>query len=217
MPTDQLLPIDQIIKQSRKAGLTFGPGDPKIHLAYLTKLRLLPQTIRRKVAGEICGCYPESVIHTLKLIEELKDKGLTYSQIRFRLQNETRSSTNLIDPKPVMATEILENYPSPSGPLSRSPYPLLLSNSNNIAFLLIGLFLGFLIAGANKSTLLSFPTASRPLTIADNTYHLNSDSSELVTLTSHSPTSQGPIYLIAIPNQNLDKLGKVDINTVNSN
>lgn len=68
-----LLPISQVTKITET---------DKVHLAYLTKLRILPQTIRRKINGAIHGCYPESVIPLIKRVEELKSQGLTYSQIK---------------------------------------------------------------------------------------------------------------------------------------
>ncbi len=72
-------------------GVDFGFGDPKIHLAYLTKLRLLPQAIRRKIGNTITGCYPESVVDNLKRIESLKNKGLSYSQIRLQMERPAYS------------------------------------------------------------------------------------------------------------------------------
>lgn len=84
---ENLLTIDKIIKKARLMGASFGHGDPKVHLAYLTKLRILPQSIRRKVQGKIQGCYPESVVSTILKAEELKNSGLTYSQVRWQLTN----------------------------------------------------------------------------------------------------------------------------------
>ncbi len=77
MLSDQLIPIRQIIKLS---------GTDKTHLSYLAKLHLIPSAIRRKLSdGKISGCYPESVVGTLQKIEDLKNQGLNYSQIKAQL------------------------------------------------------------------------------------------------------------------------------------
>lgn len=68
-------------------GANFGFGDPKTHLAYLTKLHLLPQTVRRKIGTEIAGCYPDYVADLLLRIESLRASGLTYPQIKYKLEN----------------------------------------------------------------------------------------------------------------------------------
>ena len=112
-----LLPIGQIAKATRT---------DRVHLAYLTKLRLIPQTIRRKINDKITGCYPDSVIPLIRRVEELKDRGLTYSQIKFQLQPE------IIQPNFAQAPTYQ--------PVSAS------HNSNAFAFLIIGLLIGYLLA-----------------------------------------------------------------------
>lgn len=157
-----LLPISQIVEKARVAGVTFGFGNPKTHLAYLTKLRLLPQAVRRKINQEIEGCYPEEVVSKVKQIEELKKQGLTYREIRFYLQALPAFS-----------------HQATSG----------------VVFLLIGLFLGYLLAiSAPAAVKMQIPTA--PLAAS-----------------AQSPTDQS-IYLIAVPSPSLYKLGKLDINSL---
>lgn len=158
-----LLPISQIVEKATAAGVTFGFGDPKTHLAYLTKLRLLPQAVRRKINQEIEGCYPEEVISQMRKIEELKKQGLTYREIRFYLQTLPAVSSHQATP--------------------------------GVVFLLIGLFLGYLLAiSAPAAAKMQTPTA--PLAA-----------------TAQSPADQS-IYLIAVPNPHLYKLGKLDINSI---
>lgn len=164
-----LLPIGQIIKAAKTAGVTFGHGDPKLHLAYLTKLRLLPQTIRRKIGDGISGCYPEYVVPLLAHIEDLRNKGLSYSQIKFQLDN---------------------------------PQPKIQALYNPLAFLIIGLILGFLLATNNNS----YKQNSQPLGQSINTLPDN-----LVKTVQASNSASDPIYLIAIPQQNLYKLGQTNI------
>ena len=168
MPTN-LLPIDQIVKKARQSGTALGHGDPKIHLAYLTKLKLLPQAIRRKIGEKIQGCYPDYILPLLSKIENLRSKGLSYSQIRFQL-NENQT---LVTPQ--YAT----------------------SNNQSLAFLIIGLILGFLLATTNANP--SYKPAEIPTT-------------DFQKVVSNQNSSSDPIYLLAIPNQNLYKLGKININ-----
>ena len=88
---DKLFPINQIIKTAKANGINFGAADPKTRLAYLTKLRLLPQAIRRKVGSQVSGYYPVDVVDRLSRIERLKDAGLTYPQIRYELAKATEN------------------------------------------------------------------------------------------------------------------------------
>lgn len=142
-----LLPISQVAKLART---------DKIHLAYLTKLRLIPQTIRRKVDGKISGCYPLEVIDKLQKIEVLKNKGLSYPQIKWELEQ----------PKPAFNF----NW-----------------NVSPLAFLFIGLILGYLLSGGNKSS--AVPSA----------------------VAGDLPKE---IYLLTVPDQNLYKIGKINLKNV---
>lgn len=172
-----LLSIDQIIKRARDQGAYLGHGNPKVHLAYLTKLKLLPQTIRRKtrlpdgqVGDKIQGCYPDYILPLLSQIENLRAKGLTYPQIRYQL-NENQA---VVTPQ-----------------ASISP-------NQNLTFLAIGLVLGFLLASTQGNP------EFQPLKVTAT------NSPDVVF--SQNLTSSDPIYLIAIPDQNLYKLGKININ-----
>ncbi len=153
-----LVPISQVVKAAQT---------DKVHLAYLTKLRLLPQTIRRKIGDHIEGCYPESVIPLLSKIENLKNAGLTYSQIKFQLRDE----------------------PTPA-------YAVAQPQSSPLVFLFIGLILGYLLA------------ASRPVSPQPSTAIAVSPLDE----TSKAMLPDNPIYLIAVPKQNLYHLGTTNIN-----
>lgn len=171
---NNLLTIDEIISKAKKMGSSLGHGDPKVHLAYLTKLRLLPQSIRKKVGNTIIGCYPEAVISQIKKIEELKASGLTYSQIRFQLNKPS----------------IEQNFAFSQRPQLFAP------NYNSLSFLIIGLILGFLLATHNNQPL------------AQN---IAVPSEHLVKTVEATSSSSDPIYLIAIPEQNLYKLGQTNI------
>lgn len=166
---DSLLPINQIAKLAKT---------DKIHLAYMTKLRLIPQTIRRKVNGKITGCYPESVIQELTQIEELKNHGLTYSQIRYQLDSRQNDG-------PVATTT--PNFA--------------------IAFLVVGLILGYLLANGNNLNMSSTNVAAKNVTLP-----AESDYQKVLRLAGNQNTNNQPIYVIAVPNQNIDRLGKVNFN-----
>ena len=168
MSSDQLIPINQIAKLA---------GTDKIHLAYLTKLRLIPQTIRRKIGNKITGCYPENVISLIPKIEELKNMGLTYSQIRYEL-NEI--------PKQAMA---------PGGVQHDTSFQY--SHSNSLAFLVIGLVLGYILFALNGI----------------NNSNTNTSLAVKNVQAAEVPQDQ-PIYLLAIPNKNLYKLGQMDLTSL---
>ncbi len=200
-----LATIDQIIDNARQAGATFGHGDPKTHLAYLTKLRLLPQTVRRKIGDRIIGCYPPSVVNQLLNIEGLKSQGLTYSQIKYQL-----ATTN----------EVQVFNPIPS-PLPHYSSPALSQSGNAVAFLIVGLFLGFLTATINSNHLATQTQASattQATALPTTQPSLDSSSQNLVRLVTNGQTeSADTVYIIALPQQNLDKLGKININYLNRN
>lgn len=168
MSSEQLIPIDQIVKLS---------GIDKIHLAYLSKLHLIPSAIRRKLAnGKIAGCYPESVVATVQKIEDLKNRGFSYSQIRAQLAL-VNSTTQVQANKFNLALAF-------SGPV----------------FLIIGVILGYLLAGNNNKQ----PVMA---TLSENDYQkvlkvapVNHDNQE--------------IYVISVPNQGLYKLGKMDLTSL---
>lgn len=161
-----LVPISQIVKATKT---------DKIHLAYLTKLRLLPQTIRRKINDRIEGCYPEYVIPLLAKIEDFKNAGLTYSQIKFQLRGEPVPAYSITPPQ----------------------------SSSSVAFLIVGLILGYLLASRGSQQQLSTATSIAPL---DET------SKTMLKVVSQRPTENDPIYLIAVPKQNLYHLGTTNIN-----
>lgn len=194
MLSDQLISINDLIKRARQAGVTFGFGDPRVHLAYLTKLRLLPQAVRRKVNGKITGCYPEAVLPLLQSIEELKNKGLTYAQIRYKLQN-SESEASYLAPAAV---------PLPSFQAARAYYPQAGQTApTTIAFLIVGLILGYILASLNglnnSKTNQSLAAASLP------------SETQNVAVSARVQNPNQPIYLIALPNENLYKLGQMPL------
>ncbi|MBI4100096.1 hypothetical protein HY440_03745 [Candidatus Microgenomates bacterium] len=172
-----LVPISQIAKAAQT---------DKIHLAYLTKLRLLPQTIRRKVSGKIQGCYPDSVVAMIRRIENLKDQGLTYSQIRFQLA------------QPEPAVEKLSPLPA---------YLPVASQTSPLALLIVGLLLGYLLAVSKP------PTALPAAALAQaGVSPLDENSKVMVKVLTNSEPLAERLYVIAVPSQNFYKMGQTNIN-----
>lgn len=203
---EQLLPIPEIIRSAKKIGAAFGHGDPKIHLAYLTKLRLLPQTVRRKIGTEIVGCYPTSVISQIKQIEDLKSTGRTYSQIRSIFASQTIDSGFSQTPKHCENA----SFTLPSFGNSANFVP----HSNSLVFLIIGLILGYLlsISSVSQSKLSLFQNRAD---LTDNSIEslktLDTQSSQMIQIQGSSNGQNQPIYLIAVPKQNFEKLGTTNI------
>jgi DNA-binding transcriptional MerR regulator len=194
---DNLLPINQIAKLT---------GTNKIHLAYMTKLRLIPQTIRRKVNGKITGCYPESVIKQLRQIEELKSKGLTYSQIKYELESDCHPE--LVSGPLSLSENPFRHAPEMLKQVQHDNYPVIPNFA--LAFLIVGLILGYLLAGFN-----SFNMNTSPLQLAAAkavTLPAESDYQKVLRLTGNQSSDTQPIYVIAAPSQNIDRLGKVNFN-----
>ena len=161
MLPEQLVPINQITKQFRV---------DKTRLAYLAKLHLIPPAIRRKLAnGQIAGCYPESVIATVKRVEQLKKEGFSYCQIKAQLSiiNST--------------TQVQANK-----------FNLALAFSAPV-FLLFGILVGFILAGANKPV--------SPVILAKSDY-------QKILKAEPSGQTDQLIYIISTPTQSLDKLGQ---------
>jgi len=131
----QLISLSQILAAARHQEINLGKGNPEEHIFYLAKRGLVPKATRKRVKGKVEGYYPAWILDQLRKIAGLKSKGISYSQMKLYLQSE-------------------ENH-------SPSPRALTLPlTSNNLAILVIGLILGYLLAqnsaspSTNKTTLL---------------------------------------------------------------
>lgn len=210
----QLASIPDIIKSAKKIGVTFGHGDPRTHLAYLSKLRLLPQAIRRKINGSdhVVGCYPETVVPLLKKIEELKEAGLTYSQIRYKLSENNLSLPALSENEyagPSVSTPI---YNQAFAYQQRSySYP------TTLAFLIIGLFLGYIVSMLNsQQTNMQNPLAVKPVQAEETHSTIDPMSSDMIRIIESSKEEDGnqsQIYVISVPRgEHFSKLEQTNIN-----
>lgn len=204
--SQKLITTDNLIERAKNRGINFGKGSPKIHLSYLSSLGIIPPAQKRKVGNRITGCYDEQILNALEKIEGWKNAGLTYSQIKVRLETES-----LAGEKPL---ENLKNYVATSaGSYVRS------TSAHNLLFLLIGLFLGYLLAftGVNhQNQLTSEKLSARPnsLITTNASSPVDDSTSQVLTIVnteSGKNTNVEPIYLIAVPKQNLEKLGKTTI------
>jgi len=79
MKRNELLTLNKIIKLAKKEGVDFGKGQPYNRLRYYTKLNWIPHMERK--GKNVQGHYPFWVINRLKVIQDLRDKGLTNDQI----------------------------------------------------------------------------------------------------------------------------------------
>lgn len=188
-----LISIDELIATAQDLKISLGAGNAKVHLAYLTSIGLLPKTTKRKVNGEIIGCYPQSVIEKLQQINDLKKQGLSYSQMKLVISNPNQVSSFPLQ------------YSSPH--LTLSPV-----NFSGLAFLIVGLILGYLLAFQNFAK--SGPSVPS-FKSADISDLPGGNKIKLSTITNSSDNQ--PVYLIVLPKQNLDNLGKIDINSLNKN
>lgn len=204
--SQKLITTDSLIERAKNRGINFGKGSPKIHLSYLSSLGIIPSALKRKVGNRITGCYDERTLNTLEKIEGWKNAGLTYSQIKVRLETES-----LVEEKPL---ENLKNYVATSaGTYVRS------TSAHNLLFLLIGLFLGYLLSftGANHQNPLNtdkLSSRSNNLIVNGPTSPVDESTSQVLTIVNASngkDTDVEPIYVIAVPRQNLEKLGKTTI------
>lgn len=177
--SNQLLTISEFIEAARKQGASFEGGDAKVHLAYLTKLGLLPSAIKKKIKGEIQGCYPSDALTKLLAIQAMKNSGITYSQM-------SKTSTALAQPTQTLL------------PIKQDNVFALHIKPSNFAYLALGLVIGVLVSTLNTSGL--------------NAMHTTSNLNLNETVKLGAKTDDSNVYLIAVPKQNLDKLGKTNIN-----
>jgi DNA-binding transcriptional MerR regulator len=78
----QYLTVDQLISLAKAQGVTFGSAAPKVHLAYLAKLGLIPHAVKRKYNGQLIGHYPAETLETLQEIQQMKAEGISYADMR---------------------------------------------------------------------------------------------------------------------------------------
>src|SRR3989344_1027093 len=77
------LTVNQLISLAKAQGVTFGSAAPKVHLAFLSKLGLIPGAVKRKYNSEVVGHYPAETLTTLSEIQKMKEKGISYSDMKF--------------------------------------------------------------------------------------------------------------------------------------
>jgi hypothetical protein len=79
---NNLITIDELVRAATLRGVNFDGADPKTRIAYLTKLRLLPNAIKRKSGNQLIGHYPISAVETLDQIEKAKASGASYCDLK---------------------------------------------------------------------------------------------------------------------------------------
>lgn len=189
---NELLPIPELIKRAKAMGVNFGPGNPRTHLAYLAKTHLIPPAIRRKIEGKITGCYEQNVLELLLKIEEMKAAGLSYSEIKWQLSNQSPMTSNSFSLSSYVPKITPEKWFNPA------------------IYLIIGLLLGYFFA-VNRIAAVPESLAGLSFSPADNNF----------VSTPGKATGQGTgdssVYIITLPGQHLDNLGKTNISRLESN
>lgn len=210
--TQNLLSIEKFIDLGRRNGAGFGEGDPKIHLAYLTRLGILPQTVKRKINGEMTGCYPENAINIVLKVEQMKSKGMTYSQIAKLLSViPANAGIQLAGRQPhLMTADELDARLRGHDAIEMSHAKNLISNPSFL-YLIIGLLFGFLLSTLNSQGLAQMQKQ------ANVSSGEAQSQTELVKINSQSVGIPNDVYVVSIPKQNLDKLEKTNINYLISN
>lgn len=79
MSSEKLLNLEEFVDRAKKEGIDFGKGEPYNRIRYYIKMEWIPHMERR--GKNVEGHYPEWVIDRLKLIQELKNKGLSNDEI----------------------------------------------------------------------------------------------------------------------------------------
>ncbi len=94
---ENLISIDDLIRNAKKMGVSFGKSDPYNRLRYYTKMSFLPHMERRQTKnGRIKAFYPQSSLERLVKIESLKTKGFSNDEILKDLEKETYSLRPLL-------------------------------------------------------------------------------------------------------------------------
>lgn len=114
-----LTTIDELIAQTNSS---------RIHIAYLTKLGILPNAVKRKIGGKLVGCYPKDSVTKLLEVKSIKSTGITYSQLA---------------KNPVQMLQ----------PIQHDPAFTIQVKPSNFAYLILGLVIGVLVSTLNTSGL----------------------------------------------------------------
>src|SRR3990170_5308016 len=107
--SEKFIPVSEVTK---RAGVGYHT------LRYYTKIGLLPYMVRKLPfpgAAATVGHYPESVLETLKKIEELKKQGLPNESIKKTLENAKIAPSSVPTPEPT---------PNIQSPVASQPAPM---------------------------------------------------------------------------------------------
>lgn len=193
-----LISISKIIEIAKKNNVPLGSGNPEQHLFYLGKLGLIPRATKKKVGGVFEGHYPTETVDRLQKISELKSQGQTYSQMKYVFNSQT---LNPISPQPT------PNFVA---------YSQHIFASSPVAFLIIGLVLGYVVTVQNfkNAAALSATTTQEVAsqTPVVQTSALTPEEKSLINLVSLEKDTQQTIYVITGPKNSLTNLGKTKIN-----
>lgn len=189
----KLIPISDFITLAQSQGVDFGTSDPREHLSYLSKIGLLPHTIKRKGhAGKIEGHYRPDDLKILLHIYNTKGSGISYAQM-----------TKLAAISGSIAPFERANLYYDQANFTQSPKQ---HNFNQpVVYLIIGLLLGHIMTLSN-----SVPSFLAP-----------KDSSNIKNIQSYALTygnnkSNNDVYLVTLPKKNFSQLDKVKVTDLES-
>lgn len=150
---ENLISIDEVIKEAKELGVDFGRGTPYNRLRYYTKMGWLPNMKRKKSGekGAAEGHYPEEVLQRLVLIQQLREDGYSNDEITAELEKEEKLS----------GLRTLINTPEARTRL------IVYSSFALLVFLIIS-ELGLLPFANSKANLIIQTTQSTPNTLLDS-------------------------------------------------
>lgn len=193
-----LISISKIIEIAKKNNVPLGSGDPEQHLFYLGKLGLIPRAIKKKVGGIFEGHYPTETVDRLQKISQLKSQGQTYSQMKYMFNSQT------LNP---IASQPTQNFVA---------YSQHIFASSPVAFLIIGLVLGYVVTVQNFRNSAPFNAATTQeatsQTYVAQTSALTPEEKNFINIVSPEKDTEQTIYVITGPKNSFTKLGKTQIN-----
>jgi len=130
---ENLISIDELIIRARKAGFSFGNGNPRNRLRYYAKLGLIPPAQRKSFNNGLpTGAYSESIIDYLIEIDRKLKKGKCIQAIKKESKEEKKEKKEeiLIGPSsaPLSFTHIYKSPKTDEVPIlpgkPREPTPI---------------------------------------------------------------------------------------------
>jgi len=183
-------------------GVDFDGANPKEHIFYLSKIGLLPKAVKKlNSAGKLEAHYPPSTVDLLARIYSLKQSGLAYSQIS---KFSSLNSNHTLPEDQSIVKEPFKNFTEPTT-----------FSSQTIAYLIIGLILGYLISSNNSLRTNSLTTVTANEVKANSIGVNSTTQTTFHLLTTPNGDTNNDLYLVTIPKSNFSRLEKVNFSDIN--